>query len=118
MTDPQARAVLKEAVDAVVNSFAKHTHGYGRGKSRSAKAIPTAQKHRLKVYKNSIILVFSDWICRTAQKNKLVVLITIVKLVYCKMEHMYLTAFSVGVLMNLFQTMFRYLNITTNLESI
>jgi len=31
--DPQARAVLKEAVDAVVNSFAKHTHGYGRGKS-------------------------------------------------------------------------------------
>lgn len=29
--DPQARAVLKEAVDAVVNSFAKHTHGYGRG---------------------------------------------------------------------------------------
>lgn len=30
--DPQARAVLKEAVDAVVNSFAKHTHGYGRGR--------------------------------------------------------------------------------------
>ena len=29
--DPQARTVLKEAVDAVVNSFAKHTHGYGRG---------------------------------------------------------------------------------------
>ncbi|XP_067942752.1 LIX1-like protein [Watersipora subatra] len=28
--DPQARSVLKEAVDAVVNSFAKHTHGYGR----------------------------------------------------------------------------------------
>lgn len=32
--DQQARAVLKEAVDAVVNSFAKHTHGYGRGRLR------------------------------------------------------------------------------------
>ncbi|GAB0099754.1 AGAP009015-PA [Sergentomyia squamirostris] len=31
-TPPDARAkqVLKEAVDAVVNSFAKHTQGYGR----------------------------------------------------------------------------------------
>ena len=27
-----AKSVLKEAVDAVLNSFAKHTHGYGRGK--------------------------------------------------------------------------------------
>lgn len=26
-----AKSVLKEAVDAVLNSFAKHTHGYGRG---------------------------------------------------------------------------------------
>ena len=33
MTDARAKTVLKEAVDAVVNSFAKHTHGYGRGKS-------------------------------------------------------------------------------------
>ncbi len=32
MTDAKAKTVLKEAVDAVVNSFAKHTHGYGRGK--------------------------------------------------------------------------------------
>lgn len=32
MTDQRAKAVLKEAVDAVVNSFAKHTQGYGRGK--------------------------------------------------------------------------------------
>ena len=32
MTDPKGKHVLKEAVDAVVNSFAKHTHGYGRGK--------------------------------------------------------------------------------------
>ena len=31
MTDARAKTVLKEAVDAVVNSFAKHTHGYGRG---------------------------------------------------------------------------------------
>jgi LIX1-like protein len=30
MTDAKAKTVLKEAVDAVVNSFAKHTHGYGR----------------------------------------------------------------------------------------
>ena len=30
-----AKSVLKEAVDAVLNSFAKHTHGYGRGKRRS-----------------------------------------------------------------------------------
>lgn len=32
--DAQAKQVLKEAVDAVVNSFAKHTQGYGRGKLR------------------------------------------------------------------------------------
>lgn len=31
MTDTKAKTILKEAVDAVVNSFAKHTHGYGRG---------------------------------------------------------------------------------------
>ena len=31
MNDVKAKTVLKEAVDAVVNSFAKHTHGYGRG---------------------------------------------------------------------------------------
>ena len=30
-TPPDARQVLKEAVDAVVNSFTKHTQGYGRG---------------------------------------------------------------------------------------
>ncbi|XP_033638905.1 protein limb expression 1 homolog [Asterias rubens] len=30
MSDQKAKTVLKEAVDAVVNSFAKHTHGYGR----------------------------------------------------------------------------------------
>lgn len=32
MSDAKAKTVLKEAVDAVVNSFAKHSHGYGRGK--------------------------------------------------------------------------------------
>lgn len=33
-SDIRAKKVLKEAVDAVVNSFAKHTQGcYGRGKS-------------------------------------------------------------------------------------
>ncbi|XP_076471408.1 protein limb expression 1 homolog [Babylonia areolata] len=30
MNEARAKTVLKEAVDAVVNSFAKHTHGYGR----------------------------------------------------------------------------------------
>eukprot|EP00105_Crassostrea_gigas_P002791 XP_011415446.1 PREDICTED: protein limb expression 1 homolog [Crassostrea gigas] len=30
MSDAKAKTVLKEAVDAVVNSFAKHSHGYGR----------------------------------------------------------------------------------------
>lgn len=29
--DEHAKKVLREAVDAVVNSFAKHTQGYGRG---------------------------------------------------------------------------------------
>lgn len=33
--DQRAKTILKEAVDAVVNSFAKHTQGYGRGTSRS-----------------------------------------------------------------------------------
>lgn len=31
MSDVKAKTVLKEAVDAVVSSFAKHTHAYGRG---------------------------------------------------------------------------------------
>lgn len=31
LSDAKAKTVLKEAVDAVVNSFAKHTHGSGRG---------------------------------------------------------------------------------------
>lgn len=30
VSDARAKTMLKEAVDAVVNSFAKHTHGYGR----------------------------------------------------------------------------------------
>ncbi|KAF8794971.1 LIX1-like protein like [Argiope bruennichi] len=30
VSDARAKTILKEAVDAVVNSFAKHTHGYGR----------------------------------------------------------------------------------------
>lgn len=33
LVDARAKQVLKEAVDAVVNSFAKHTQGYGRGES-------------------------------------------------------------------------------------
>ena len=32
MSDTRAKTILKEAVDAVVNSFAKHTQSYGRGK--------------------------------------------------------------------------------------
>lgn len=31
LPDARAKQVLKEAVDAVVNSFTKHTQGYGRG---------------------------------------------------------------------------------------
>ena len=31
MSDTRAKNILIEAVDAVVNSFAKHTYGYGRG---------------------------------------------------------------------------------------
>lgn len=31
LVDARAKEVLREAVDAVVNSFAKHTQGYGRG---------------------------------------------------------------------------------------
>lgn len=30
--DQRAKTILKEAVDAVVNSFARHTQGYGRGR--------------------------------------------------------------------------------------
>ena len=37
LVDARAKQVLREAVDAVVNSFAKHTQGYGRGNSKSAK---------------------------------------------------------------------------------
>ncbi|GFW29238.1 hypothetical protein TNCV_4133111 [Trichonephila clavipes] len=37
VSDARAKTILKEAVDAVVNSFAKHTHGYGRGE----RVIPT-----------------------------------------------------------------------------
>ena len=33
MSETRAKNVLIEAVDAVVNSFAKHTYGYGRGRS-------------------------------------------------------------------------------------
>lgn len=32
LPDARDKRALKEAVDAVVNSFAKHTQGYGRGK--------------------------------------------------------------------------------------
>lgn len=33
MSDSTARVILQEAVDAVMNSFAKHTQGYGRGRT-------------------------------------------------------------------------------------
>lgn len=33
VNDFKTKTVLKEAVDAVVSSFAKHSHGYGRGES-------------------------------------------------------------------------------------
>ena len=39
--DFKTKAVLKEAVDAVVTSFAKHTHGYGRGKLPPTPSFPT-----------------------------------------------------------------------------
>lgn len=35
LPDVRAKQVLKEAVDAVVNSFTKHTQGYGRGELTS-----------------------------------------------------------------------------------
>lgn len=35
LNEDKAKTVLKEAVDAVVNSFAKHTHSCGRGLSFS-----------------------------------------------------------------------------------
>lgn len=38
MNDSRAKTVLKEAVDAVVNSFAKHTQGYGRGNRKVTNA--------------------------------------------------------------------------------
>lgn len=31
LVDARAKQVLREAVDTVVNSFAKHSQGYGRG---------------------------------------------------------------------------------------
>lgn len=34
LVDARAKQVLREAVDAVVNSFAKHTQGYGRGEKK------------------------------------------------------------------------------------
>lgn len=40
VSDARAKTILKEAVDAVVNSFAKHTHGYGRGKTRTTDSLP------------------------------------------------------------------------------
>ncbi|KAF4525998.1 hypothetical protein B566_EDAN000790 [Ephemera danica] len=36
--DARAKQILKEAVDAVVNSFAKHTQGYGRATAAAAAA--------------------------------------------------------------------------------
>lgn len=35
LNDFKTKTVLKEAVDAVVSSFAKHTQGYGRGKKKT-----------------------------------------------------------------------------------
>ena len=41
-----AKSVLKEAVDAVLNSFAKHTHGYGRGKLKVIQTFLIIYKQR------------------------------------------------------------------------
>lgn len=35
LVDARAKQILREAVDAVVNSFAKHSQGYGRGITNS-----------------------------------------------------------------------------------
>lgn len=40
------KSVLKEAVDAVLNSFAKHTHGYGRGKLKVIQTFLIIYKQR------------------------------------------------------------------------
>lgn len=47
--DAKAKQVLKEAVDAVVNSFAKHTQGYGRGEF-----IQFLINFLMNIYRNSI----------------------------------------------------------------
>lgn len=41
VTDLRTKQVLREAVDAVVQSFSNHTRGYGRGKSKSDIRIKT-----------------------------------------------------------------------------
>lgn len=63
-----AKSVLKEAVDAVLNSFAKHTHGYGRGKLKVIQTflIINKQRHgsrlrrRLTLYCLTFIIVFPE----------------------------------------------------------
>jgi len=53
-----AKSVLKEAVDAVLNSFAKHTHGYGRGKLKviQTRLIICKQPHGLRSWRLTFVL--------------------------------------------------------------
>lgn len=57
--DAQAKQVLKEAVDAVVNSFAKHTQGYGRGKLQFISSFDSLIIHSL----FSSLHLFSPLLC-------------------------------------------------------
>lgn len=54
VVDARAKQVLKEAVDAVVNSFAKHTQGYGRGE----KSLKIKLNHKISNYTALTMFVF------------------------------------------------------------
>lgn len=51
--DVRAKQVLKEAVDAVVNSFTKHTQGYGRGECEMCKMQQNAIHSKLTYFTSS-----------------------------------------------------------------
>lgn len=48
LVDARAKQVLREAVDAVVNSFAKHTQGYGRGELTNCAKFSPKSSHPLR----------------------------------------------------------------------
>lgn len=56
-----AKSVLKEAVDAVLNSFAKHTHGYGRGKLKVIQTCLIIYKQRHGPWRLTFVLFGFRW---------------------------------------------------------